>query len=95
MNAIHENILNALGQMQFQDVSRQQIEQVRFALDQLAEHARQVSSALEAHNADWPALEDKIEELKAGYVMHAQHVTHGQVTGQAVEQDSRPAIELF
>ena len=95
MAAIHENILNALGQMQFQDVSRQQIEQVRFALDQLAEHARQVSSALEAHNADWPALEDKIEELKAGYVMHAQHVTHGQVTGQAVEQDSRPAIELF
>jgi methyl-accepting chemotaxis protein len=95
MAAIHENILNALGQMQFQDVSRQQIEQVRFALDQLAEHARQVSSALEAHNADWPTLEDKIEELKAGYVMHAQHVTHGQVTGQAVEPDSRPAIELF
>jgi methyl-accepting chemotaxis protein len=95
MNAIHENILNALGQMQLQDVSRQQIEQVRFALDRLAEHARQVSSALEAHNADWPALEDKIEELKAGYVMHAQHVTHGQVTSQAVEQDSRPAIELF
>ncbi|QGU33864.1 hypothetical protein E6P07_13300 [Thermochromatium tepidum ATCC 43061] len=95
MHAIHENILNALGQMQFQDVSRQQIEQVRFALDQLAEHARQVSSALEAHNADWPALEDKIEGLKAGYVMHTQHVTHGQVTGQAVQQDSRPAIELF
>jgi methyl-accepting chemotaxis protein len=95
MAAIYENILTALGQMQFQDVSRQQIEQVRAALDQLAGHARQVSSALEAHNTDWPALEEKIEEIKAGYVMHAQHVTHGQVTGQAVQQDSRPAIELF
>jgi methyl-accepting chemotaxis protein len=95
MAAIHENILSALGQMQFQDVSRQQIEQVRTALVALAEHARQVAGALEAHNLDWPALETKIEEIKAGYVMHAQHVTHGQVTGQSVEQDGCPTIELF
>jgi methyl-accepting chemotaxis protein len=95
MAAIHGNILAALGQMQLQDVSRQQIEQVRAALTQLAEHARQVAGALEVHNADWPALEEKIEEIKADYVMHAQHVTHGQVTGQAVPLDNQPAIELF
>jgi len=59
------------------------------------EPARQVAGTLEAHSPDWSPLEAKIEELKDGYVMHAQHVTHGQVTGQAVKEDDRPAIELF
>ena len=95
MQAIHGNILNVLGQMQFQDVSRQQIEHVRAALVQLAEHAKQVASSLDDHSPDWPSLEEKMEALKASYVMHAQHVTHGRVTGETVKEESRPPIELF
>jgi methyl-accepting chemotaxis protein len=95
MSSIHENILGALGQMQFQDVSRQQIEHVRGALTQLAEHASRVAYSLELNSADWPDLQDKIEELKASYVMQSQHVTHSQVTGEAVREETRPSIELF
>jgi methyl-accepting chemotaxis protein len=95
MTAIHENILNALGQMQFQDISRQQIEQVRWALTQLSEHALVVAKSIETKSHDWPDLKDKIEEIKFGYVMQTQHVTHSQVTGQAVKKETRPAIELF
>jgi methyl-accepting chemotaxis protein len=83
MDAIHTRILDALGQMQFQDISRQQIEQVKSAFAQFAE------------NSDWSAIEGMIDELKQGYVMQAQHETHGKVTGERIESEDRPAIELF
>ena len=83
MDVIHTRILDALGQMQFQDISRQQIEQVKSAFAQFAE------------NSDWSAIEGMIDELKQEYVMQAQHETHGKVTGERIESEDRPAIELF
>ncbi len=46
MEKVHEDILTALGLLQFQDVARQQVEHVQTVLDQLAAHFAAVTEAL-------------------------------------------------
>ncbi|MCX8018702.1 MAG: chemotaxis protein, partial [Rhodocyclaceae bacterium] len=82
-------------QMQFQDIARQQIEQVQTALSRLSEHAELVVAALERESPNWPPLEERLDESKDDYVMHTQRLTHAQVIGEKVESETRPAIELF
>ncbi len=98
MGNIHEDIVRALGHMQFQDISRQQIEQVESALDTLNQHL--AINASIASNADcpqhsWLPLSERIEALRADYVMHSQRTTHDAMTGKTATIDARPAIELF
>jgi methyl-accepting chemotaxis protein len=98
MDAIHQAILGALGQMQFQDVVRQQIEQVQQALTRLGEHGQNVVSGMQKENCAtfcWPPLANLLDEIQQGYVMHAQRATHASITGGQAEQNDRPAIELF
>jgi methyl-accepting chemotaxis protein len=98
MDAIHQAILGALGQTQFQDVVRQQIEQVQQALTRLCEHGQRVASCLQEENCAtfcWPPLINLLGEMQQGYTMHAQHTTHAEVVGGQAEQNDRPAIELF
>lgn len=96
MESIHQAVLEALGQMQFQDIARQQIELVHRALETLSAHAQTVASALDREDSDWPPLEEHIAALRDHYVMHTQHVTHGNVMGNTPAQhNDRPAIELF
>jgi methyl-accepting chemotaxis protein len=99
MDNIYDDVSRALGHMQFQDISRQQIEQVDSALDSLNEHFK-VNTAI-ALGADlawpWPSFATSIEALRGSYVMHSQHAAHDAATGkaQAGGVDARPAIELF
>jgi methyl-accepting chemotaxis protein len=97
MQHIHDDIAAALGHMQFQDISRQQIEHVTHALDTLGEHFAAVKLALESRaKADWPLLDERIEGMRERHVMARQRVTHDAVTGtQSAAADSCPAIELF
>ena len=97
MASIDTDISSALGYMQFQDITRQQIEQVDGALDTLSEHFTTVAAI--SGGADpsqpWPSLDGRIEVLKQGNVMHSQHTTRDAVTGRSTAADARPAIELF
>jgi methyl-accepting chemotaxis protein len=96
MDLIHQDIIGALGHMQFQDISRQQIEQVIAALEDFIKHFVAVKVALEgAQEASWLPLQERIDALRRDYVMHRQRVTHAAVTGQTTTAESRPAIELF
>lgn len=98
MDRIHEGIIEVLGQMQFQDISRQQIEQVRKALEALDEHFSTVADALakgEPDGAAWPPLSDRVSILRSNYVMHRQRSTHDAALGLETVAESRPAIELF
>jgi|YelNatPaOPRAMG01_1025707.scaffolds.fasta_scaffold04027_14 methyl-accepting chemotaxis protein len=96
MDHIHQDIIDALGHMQFQDISRQQIEQVIAALEDLIVHFAAVKVALEGpQEASWLPLQERIDALRRDYVMHRQRVTHAAVTGQTTTAESRPAIELF
>lgn len=97
MAGIHEKIVEALGHIQFQDISRQQIEQVIAALDDLKTHFSGVAGILSNTDPDrsWPPLAERIEQLRSHYVMQRQHQTHAAVTGDEVSDGGRPAIELF
>lgn len=96
MGKVNEDILNALGYFQFQDVTRQQVEHVRHALEELDAYFSGVKKALDAEEAEgWPELSARIDALRDGYVMSSQRVTHDAVLGKHTQEESCPAIELF
>jgi methyl-accepting chemotaxis protein len=88
----------ALGYIQFQDVVRQRVEQVQFALKELDEHLQHVfllSDDFEEREIK-PTLKERLEGHLDSYVMAGQRNAHAAATGQAVAvENSRPAIELF
>ena len=98
MQGIRNDLLNALGQMQFQDINRQLLEQVDHSLGNLGDHCR----ALRDPRQDPPSAAD-LEAVVAGwmshYVMDAQrrvHIAHSRPgdTGPP-ESDDSIRIELF
>jgi len=88
-----------MGHLQFQDIVRQRLEQVKFALRELNDHLQ----GLAQHVTDsaWncivePSLAARLDGHLENYVMDSQRQAHGSVTGAATSDDgSRPAIELF
>lgn len=98
MTFIHNGIVEALGNMQFQDISRQQLESVQHLFDELIAHFRQLSDQLD-NSPDQPillpALEMLLESHRERYVMQQQQETHNDVLGKPKTNDSQPAIELF
>lgn len=96
MQRVHDDIVVALGHMQFQDISRQQIEHVGCALDRIVGHFAAVSAALQnGVQGQWPPLAESIEGLREHHVMQKQRATHDAITGDRSADESRPAIELF
>ena len=95
---VRNAVLQVLGESQFQDVSRQQIEHVQHGIALLEERFRLLSAAV-AGDIDHPLLDlnDVIESLKNLYTMQVQNETHQTVvTGEAPQSSSdRPPIELF
>lgn len=84
------DILDTLGDMQFQDINRQLLEQINAALGSLSDHFAQVYQLIDGNAPPPPVL---LEELLARwtdhYVMHSQRVAH--VLGTA--RDNTPAAE--
>ncbi len=95
---VHADILTALSNMQYQDVSRQQIEQVIRGLDGLTTYFGAVKSTLDGRSQGerLPQLQDRIDGLRDGYVMQSQHSAHDLAMGADVKDDENlPDIELF
>jgi len=91
-------LTGALGQLQFQDVLRQRLEQVGHGLEDLAGHARELSLSLADgawEGAGRATLEERLARHAASYVMASQRSAHAQVLGGTKAEDSGPAIELF
>lgn len=91
--------LSALASVQFQDVTRQQLEQVVDALNRLDGHATLLAARLEQieePSAELQPLSVHLDELYSSYVMDSQRSTHLTATGSKAAQDaSQPKIELF
>ena len=91
-------VIDVLGESQFQDVSRQQLEHIQHGLTLCEERFRILSLAVNGE-IDHPLLDlhDVIESLKDNYTMKTQSDTHQTiVTGEAPPStDERPPIELF
>jgi methyl-accepting chemotaxis protein len=101
--AIVTQLSQALGQIQFQDVIRQRVEQVQSALGELDEHLQTMTDQMQ--DKPWDpqtlgTLRERLDAQMAAYVMQSQRETHQQVTGQSVGDaaravNDRPKIELF
>lgn len=89
---IRNHVVNALGQMQFQDVLRQILEQVECGLQTLAQCSQGGATAQQA-NVDLQAL---MQQWQDSYVMLEQRISHGSVMAQSAQATSEgPKIELF
>ena len=95
---IVELISTVLGEIQFQDIVRQRVEQVIEGLDRISVFAGEFTPWLKG-DADRPAqlLNEILNELQDRYVMHEQRVTHNMALGDATANRSAsgPKIELF
>ncbi len=101
--AVRHHILETLGQMQFQDINRQQLEQVQRGMDALALHCAAMTDGQPraAGQAGSPeALSALLASWSQQYVMERQRQAHGQATGQR-PADASPTsaeplrVELF
>lgn len=69
----------AQASVQFQDVSRQQIEQVMHALSQLDEHAGMLAERLRVYESasfTYTPIARHLDSLYSNYVMEQQRATH-------------------
>lgn len=95
MAEVTADIVDTLGDMQFQDINRQLLEQINNALASLSEHFAQVYQLIDGDAPPPPML---LEELLArwtdNYVMHAQRVAHALGTSRAEPRDPAAAPEV-
>lgn len=91
--------MNALASVQFQDVTRQQIEQVIDALNRFDDHARLLVDRLEQFgdpHFKMRPLSEHLDQLYSNYVMSSQRSTHNQALHSAGEAEPQgPKVELF
>lgn len=99
---IHTGVLTALGHMQFQDISRQQIMGVTDMIEKIVAHLTEnphlkapVETQPETQKKSQPRLAEVLESHRDDYVMPQQHSTHSEVMGSDSKPESRPSIELF
>ncbi|MDE3010586.1 MAG: chemotaxis protein [Pseudomonadota bacterium] len=92
--------MDALANVQFQDVVRQQIEQVIAAMRRFDGHAGELAGRLEhSDDADFALkpLAHHIDELYQDYVMHSQRQTHDAALNQpsGSQRGNALKVELF
>ncbi|MFA7281265.1 MAG: methyl-accepting chemotaxis protein [Sterolibacterium sp.] len=99
-SALAEMFMNALASVQFQDVTRQQIEQVLDALSRLDSHATLLADRLkqsEDPSFVFQPLAQHLDQMYSNYVMSSQRDSHQASLGNAKTStdEGRPKIELF
>ena len=94
---VHGLTTSMLGQLQFQDVTRQVVEHVVQTLDQLRDQFGAVAEVLGGRReADaLVGLEAAVDGIRDGYVTSRQRSTHDEVVGVGAADEAAPAIELF
>ncbi|MDQ2069415.1 methyl-accepting chemotaxis protein [Natronospira bacteriovora] len=101
-----EQSMEALAGVQFQDITRQQLEQVQSALHAIEMHERRICDSLEPGEGDSNAIESfDVDALASHYVMDSQRDTHVQHTGTSgseasldqrrTSRDDSATVELF
>ncbi len=92
-------VLEGLGNIQFQDVTRQRLEHVMTAMEAMTQESEILAMALEGEKRLPADPSFSADALIAGYTMEAQRETHQQIcTGtqaEAVQEEVGAAIELF
>jgi len=86
-----------MGSIQFQDIIRQQLEQVERMAAMVDDHIGSVGAILANPGArhDELSLLQKLEEMYGGYVMAAQRDSHSEALGRQAERQTASLIEMF
>lgn len=94
---VHNLILQAAANIQFQDIVRQQMEQITAALSNLDECNHSLGSALEdlSGSSELVSVDSQLDKMLGGYVMYTQRSIHAEVTGKALTAKAGDDIELF
>jgi methyl-accepting chemotaxis protein len=100
---VHGLTSSMMAGLQFQDITRQVIEHVVASLDQLGTQFTAVAEVLAGRGdvEGMAALEDSLERVRSGYVMHQQRMVHAGVVERSGgasagrELVDGPAVELF
>lgn len=92
--------MEVLANIQFQDVTRQQIEQVQTALTSLDTHVQQLVDMMRSKDfTNAPSIKERIENIYRAYVMDTQRVVHVSAMGghpkSGGNEEALQKIELF
>lgn len=83
VDRVTSDIVDTLGDMQFQDINRQLLEQINNALGGLSTHFAQLYQLIDGHAPPPPVqLEELLQLWTKDYVMHAQRVAHVLAAGE-------------
>jgi methyl-accepting chemotaxis protein len=101
--ALSQMFMEAMASVQFQDVTRQQVEQVIDAVNRLEQHCAMLADRLDRFDApdlEMKPLSEHLDEIYSNYVMDSQRRTHLQSTNSgsgaaASSSKAPPKIELF
>jgi len=102
MAEVTTDIVDTLGDMQFQDINRQLLEQISHALSGLSTHFAQLYELIDRRAPPPPVLLEELLQLwTRNYVMHSQRVAHAVGLApqdaqdpQAPRNDGAPPLEL-
>lgn len=88
MAEVNSDIIETLGDMQFQDINRQLLEHIKDAMASLSEHFSQIYELIDGEAPPPPVLlEELLATWTSNYVMHSQRVAHASATGTEVPSD--------
>ena len=98
--ALSSMFMDVLASIQFQDITRQQIEQVQKALTRLDTHVAEMVQMMRSKDiSDAASIKEHIDQLYEGYVMEKQRDVHVSAMGSNVQSGGNSAtpqkIELF
>ncbi|BBH64214.1 hypothetical protein ACTI_08990 [Actinoplanes sp. OR16] len=96
-DALLSETTGAVGHVQFQDISRQMLEHVAEAVDDVRRQAEDVAGYVRGDltEEDVRSRVIKVEDLRAKHVMSRQRQTHAHQTGEDAQAAAEPIIELF
>jgi len=88
MNEVTHDIIDTLGDMQFQDINRQLLEQISEAMSSLSDHFAQLYGLIDGDAPPPPVLlEELLSRWTDNYVMHSQRAAHEQALQPLSRQD--------
>lgn len=96
-SSLSSMFMEVMASIQFQDVTRQQVEHVMSALDRLNGHFALLRQQLTepAAQIEIKPLAEHLNEMFEGYVMDQQRGQHAQALGGSAASGGGPKVELF
>lgn len=94
---IADPIMALIGSIQFQDVTRQELQHVSQAMEFVTGHSEQLSVVLKdlGNDHDFDSIQMAISDLLTHYVMSQERNIHNAAIGSGKVEDKGPLIQLF